>query len=91
MEPVNKGRAIDLLIASDFHYSIVKDGLIRPNNETVAVETKIGYLVCCGKHNASQIDTYYTTAQTARIVIDKEHIKEPQQLFEWIQAEPEVC
>ena len=51
-EPVNEGREIDLLIASDFYYSMVKDGIIRPNNGTVAVETKVGYLVCGGQHNA---------------------------------------
>ena len=52
VEPVNEGREIDLLIASDFYYSVVKDGIIRPNNGTVALETKVGYLVCGGQHNA---------------------------------------
>ena len=90
MEPVREGREIDLLIASDFYYSVVKDGIIRLNNGTVAVETKFEYIVCGGQHNAPQIDSYFTTTQTVLIVTDKEHIKEPQQLSEWIQDEPDV-
>ena len=72
VEPVNH-----LLIASDFYNSVVKDGIIRLNNGTVAVETKIWCLVCGGLHNAPQIDSYSTTAQTSLIVTDEEHIKEP--------------
>ena len=91
VEPVNEGREIDLFIASDFYYSVVKVGIIRVNNGTVAVETKVGYLVCGSQHNAPQIDSYFTTTQNALIVTDKEHIKEPQQLFEWIKDESDVC
>ena len=61
VEPVNEGREIDLLIASDIYYSKVKDGFIRLNNGTVTVETNVGYLVCGGQHNAPQIDSYFTT------------------------------
>ena len=91
VEPVHEGREMDLLIASDFYYSGLKVGIIRLNNGTVAVETKVGYLVCGGQHNVPQFDSYFTRAQTALIVTDKEHIKEPQQFFEWIQDEPDVC
>ena len=91
MEPVKEGRELDLLIASDFYYSVVKDGIIRLNNGPVAVETKVGCLVCGGQHNAPQIDRYFTTTQTVVIVTDKEHNKEPQHPFEWIQDEPDVC
>ena len=77
VEPVNEGRQIDLLIASDFYFSVVKDGIIRLNIGTVAVETKVGYLVCGGQHDGQQIDSYFTTIQTALIVTDKEHIEEP--------------
>ena len=91
MKAVNEGREVDLFIASEFYYSMVKDGIIRLNNRTVAVETKVGYLVCGGQHNAPQIDSYFTTAQTSLIVTDEKHIKEPQQLFEWIQDEPDIC
>ena len=91
VKPVTKGREIDLFIASDFYYSVVKDGIILQNNGTVAVETKFGYFVCGGQHNAPQIDSYFTTTQTALIVTDKENIKEPQQLLGWIQDEPDVC
>ena len=89
--PVNEGREIDPLIASDFYHSVVETGIIRLNNGTVAVETKVGYLVCDGQHNAPQIDSYFTTTQTALIVTDKEDIKESQQLFEWKQDEPDIC
>ena len=89
VESVNEGNEIDLLIASDFYYSVVKNGIIRLDNGTVAVETKVGYLVCSGQHSAPQIDSYFTTAQTAPIVTDEEHVKEPQQLFESIQDEPD--
>ena len=91
VEPVKEGREIDLLIASDFYYSVIKDGIIRLKNGTVAVETKVGYLVCGGQHNAPQIDSYFTTTQTALNVTEKEHIKEPQQLSEWTQDEPDNC
>ena len=91
VEPVKEGREIDLLIASDFYFSVVKNGIIRLNNGTVAAGTKVRYLVCGGQYNAPQIDKYITTTQTALIVTDKEHIKEPQQPFEWIQDEPDVC
>ena len=77
VEPVNKGRVLDILIASDFSYSRVKDGSIRLNNGTVAVETKVEYLACGGQHNAPQIESYLITSQNALIVTDKEHIKEP--------------
>ena len=40
---------------------------------------------------APQIDSYFPTTQTALIVTDKEHIEEPQQLFERIQDELHVC
>ena len=83
-------REIDILIASDFYYSVVKDRIIRLNNGTVAVETKVGCLVCGGQHNAPQIDSYFTTTQNALIVTDEEHIKEPQQLFERIQDGTDV-
>ena len=82
VEPVNKGREINILIASD--------AIIRLNNGTVAVETKVGNLDCGGQHNAPQIDSYFTTTQNTLIVTDKEHIKVPQQFFEWIQDEPDV-
>ena len=84
VEPVNEAREVDLVIASDFYYSVGKDGITRLNNGTVAVETKFGYLVCGGQHNAPQIDSYFTTTQTALIVTDKKHIKEPLQLFEQV-------
>ena len=70
---------------------MVKDEIIRLDNGTVAVETKVGYLVCGGQHNAAQIDSYFKTAQTTLIVADEGHVKEPQQLFEWIQDEPDNC
>ena len=82
VEPVNEGREIDYLFASNVYYSVVKDGIIQLNNGTAAVETKVGYLVCGGQHKTPQIDSYFTTTQNALIVIDKEYIKEPQQLFE---------
>ena len=91
MEPVHERRELDLLIASDFYYLGLKVGIIRLNNGTVAVETKLGYIVCGGQHNVPQFDSYFTTAQRALIVIDREHIKESQQFFEWIQDEPHVC
>ena len=50
VEPVNDGGKVDLLIASDLYYAVVKDGIIRLNKGTVAVETKVGYLVCGGQH-----------------------------------------
>ena len=71
MEPVNEGREIDHFIASDFQYSVEKDGIFHLNNKTAAVEAKFGYLVSGGQHNALQIDSYFTTAQTALIVTDK--------------------
>ena len=91
VEPVKEVKEIDLLIASDFYYSVIKDGIIRLKNGTVAVESKVGYLVCGGQHNAPQIDSYFTTTQTALNVTEKEHIKEPQQLSEWTQDEPDNC
>ena len=81
VEPVNEGREIDLPITSDLKCSVVKDGIILQNNGAVAVETKVGYLLCDGQHNAPQRDSYFRTTQTALIGTDKEHIKEPQQLF----------
>ena len=74
MKPVNEGREINLLITPDFCYSVVTDGVIRLNNGTVAVKTKIAYLVCRGQHNAPpQIDSYFTKTQTVLFVADKEH------------------
>ena len=35
VEPINNGKEIDLLIASDFYYSVVIDGIIQLNNGTV--------------------------------------------------------
>ena len=70
---------------------MAKDGIIRLNNGTFAVETKVEYLVCGGQHEAPLIDSYFTTAQTALIGTDKEHIKEPQRIIEWIQDKTDVC
>ena len=81
MESVKEGREIDLFIASDFHYSVVKDGIIQLNNGTVAAEIRVGYFVCDCQHNASKIDSYFTNAQIALILTDEEHIKEPGLLF----------
>ena len=73
VEPVKEGIEINVLIASDIYYSVVKDGIIRLNNGTVAVETKVGYLVCGGRPNVPQIDRYFTTSPTAPKNTSKNH------------------
>ena len=75
---------IRLLLLSDKRWN-------HPTKNGTSAETKVGCLVCGGQHNAPQIDSYFTTTQTALNVTEKEHIKEPQQLSEWIQNEPDNC
>ncbi len=45
-DTVKAGAEIDLLIASDFYYAVVKDEIIRLEGGAVAVNTKFGYVLC---------------------------------------------
>lgn len=51
LQPANttkSGAEIDLLIASDYYYAIVKDTIIHLDCGLVAVDTRCGYLLCGG-------------------------------------------
>ena len=84
VETLKNGRSIDLLIASDFYYSVVRDKTVRLKNGLVAVDTKFGYIVCGSCNTNILTHTNFCDVVKTPAPFAEEHV--PFSLKEWSET-----
>ena len=84
VETLKNGRSIDLLIASDFYYSVVRDKTIRLKNGLVAVDAEFGYIVRGSCYTNNLTNTNFCDVVKTSAPFAEEHV--PFSLEEWSET-----